>query len=372
MEKISLCMIVRDEEQHIDRCLDSVRGIVDEIVVVDTGSRDRTVEICKAYGAIVRRLHWKGNFAEARNYGLEEASCPWILYLDADEELSGIDREEILKAKQAEEVQQAHLLSLRVVNYTGESPDEDQVYVMEQYRMFRNGLGLRFKNRIHETLNVKDVLASPIRIALPATIYHYGYMDHETRRRQKFKRNMHILSQELARPDHDPWVEYHIASEYYRIGREGDALRYVNQSIISFLKNNHHPPSLIYKLKYEMMLNPEHAKHALSSIDYAISLHSDYVDLQYYKGVLLYMNEKYAEGLETLDQCLAMGEDNARHLTLKGTGSYRAWHYKGKCYEKLGQRTRARICYERAIALAPTYQEAAKDLKRLTWSTNSE
>jgi len=85
---ISLCVIAKDEEENIARCLDSVRGVCDEIIVVDTGSRDRTAEVAASRGARVFDHPWGDDFAAARNAGLERATGRWILVLDADEELS--------------------------------------------------------------------------------------------------------------------------------------------------------------------------------------------------------------------------------------------------------------------------------------------
>lgn len=89
---ISLVMIVRDEEATLGRCLDSVRGLVDEIVVVDTGSVDRTVEIAASYGAVVGHFDWVDDFAAARNEALARATHPWRLVLDADDWI--LDREQ--------------------------------------------------------------------------------------------------------------------------------------------------------------------------------------------------------------------------------------------------------------------------------------
>ena len=86
-QRISLCMIVRDEEEHLARCLASVQGVVDEIVIVDTGSIDRSVEIAEGFGARVLHEEWKGDFAAPRNTGIDAAGGDWILVLDADEEL---------------------------------------------------------------------------------------------------------------------------------------------------------------------------------------------------------------------------------------------------------------------------------------------
>ena len=94
-QRISLCMIVKDEEEMLPRCLESVRGAVDEIIVVDTGSSDRSVDIAREYGASVVEFAWCEDFAAARNAGLERASGDWILFLDADEALEATARKQI-------------------------------------------------------------------------------------------------------------------------------------------------------------------------------------------------------------------------------------------------------------------------------------
>ncbi|MEA2180039.1 MAG: hypothetical protein QOG77_3336, partial [Solirubrobacteraceae bacterium] len=82
---LSLCMIVKDEEEMLPRCLEAAAPAVDEIIVVDTGSSDRTVEIAKSFGANVIEFEWTGSFADARNVSLEAATGDWLMYLDADE-----------------------------------------------------------------------------------------------------------------------------------------------------------------------------------------------------------------------------------------------------------------------------------------------
>ena len=91
-KSLSLAMIVKDEEQCIKRCLDSVVDLVDEIVIVDTGSTDKTIEICRSYNAQVFPYPWNNNFAEARNFGLDKVTKDWVLWLDADEEVAPENR----------------------------------------------------------------------------------------------------------------------------------------------------------------------------------------------------------------------------------------------------------------------------------------
>ncbi len=90
---VSLCMIVRDEERYLADALESVRGVVDEICIVDTGSKDRTLEIAQGAGARTEEIAWPGDFSKARNVALAMASRRWILVLDADERLSPRSRE---------------------------------------------------------------------------------------------------------------------------------------------------------------------------------------------------------------------------------------------------------------------------------------
>lgn len=87
MKTIALCMIVKNEQEYLRRCLDSVKGKVDQIVIVDTGSTDETVNIAKEYTNDIHHMDWNNNFAAARNESIKYATTDYILVLDADEYL---------------------------------------------------------------------------------------------------------------------------------------------------------------------------------------------------------------------------------------------------------------------------------------------
>ena len=88
-------MIVKNEEKHLVRCLRSVRDVVDEMIIVDTGSTDKTIDIAKVFGAKVFDFPWTGDFSAARNHSLAQATGDWILILDADEVISSRDFDEL-------------------------------------------------------------------------------------------------------------------------------------------------------------------------------------------------------------------------------------------------------------------------------------
>ena len=100
MPSISLCMIVKNEEMHIARCLDSVSELVEEIIIVDTGSEDRTMEIASHYTSKIYSYPWKDDFSDARNYSFSKASMDYCMWMDADDVLEEIEKDKFLQLKQ--------------------------------------------------------------------------------------------------------------------------------------------------------------------------------------------------------------------------------------------------------------------------------
>lgn len=366
MVTLSLCMIVKDEEAHIERCLSSVKPYVDEMIVVDTGSTDQTVNLCKAAGARVYSYQWDHHFANARNFSLEQASGDWILWMDADEELT-VHAEDWKKRLEAENVP---LFNVHLINYIGESPNPNETYHIAHPRLFRRGIGLRFLYSIHEALNVEEVFhgehaLQEIKQLDDLTLYHYGYLEPINTARQKNERNLNLLQQELHAEHSNPWTEYHLASEYYRTGQYAQAYEFVNLSIARFLNNGKLPPSLLYKLKYACLLSSDSVEGLPAAIDKALKLYPDYVDLYFFKGVALWKNNQCAEAVTIFEQCIDMGDGNISHLTLSGSGSFHAWYYRGLCLEKLGQITRAQESYQKVLELFPGYTPAQEALQAL-------
>lgn len=360
-------MIVKDEESTLTRCLDSVKEEVDEIIIVDTGSSDRTREICLEYGASVLDMEWNNSFAQARNYGLKHATGDWILWLDADEELvtsyRGMLREIVANAEP-----NAPLLMIELINYYGQAPpDIHRSYTIAHHRLFRNHIGFKFIFDIHEQLNTEEVITEAIEkfTIVPVQIHHFGYMEEVIKNKNKAERNTSLLLQEKQKEGYRPWVDYHLANEYYRRQDHHKAFQLLNEAIQGFLAQHQLPPSLLYKLKYTILLELGSYAGASQGIGKAIALYPDYVDLYFYKGVTLFIDKQYNESLSVFKQCVQMGDTCSEHLVMKGVGSFFAQYYIGQCYEKLDDYQLAEKAYCEAIAHYPQFQEARTMLIKL-------
>ena len=164
-DTISLCMIMKNEEKRLGRCLDSVKGLVHEIIIVDTGSTDRSIQMAGSYGARVMNSPWCDDFSYVRNIGLKAASCNWIFILDPDELVSPQDLDVIRELTTHPEII-AYQMTTR--NYgdnpwqVGAIPNPMDVFEAKQYtsftpstkiRLFQNWLGLEFQGCWHELVD---------------------------------------------------------------------------------------------------------------------------------------------------------------------------------------------------------------------------
>jgi tetratricopeptide (TPR) repeat protein len=201
-------MIVKNEEKFLPQCLASVRDYVDEIIVCDTGSSDRTIEIARSYGATVIEDPWRNDFSWSRNKSIEAATRRWILFMDADEELSEDSRAALLGLK----TQPAYIdgFYTRIVNRTDDYRGSGDVS-HHVIRVFPNSDRIRFFGPIHEYPALDGTSTSIEAAACAITILHHGYVNAIVAERNKGQRNMEIL---LAATQTDPQNAYH----WYNLG----------------------------------------------------------------------------------------------------------------------------------------------------------
>jgi len=200
---LSVCMIVKNEELLMGRCLTSVRVLADEIVLVDTGSTDRTVEIAQEYGCRIFRHPWQGDFSAARNESLRHAQGDWIFVIDADEELPS---DQIGEIKAVIARPDAGIISVSVYNTSPETGRRSSF--LPSVRLFRRDFGLCYQGIVHN------------RLALPAdvpvvrtgiTLLHFGYDLPPERLKEKQNRTRALLEKQLEEHPDDVYANFNLA-----------------------------------------------------------------------------------------------------------------------------------------------------------------
>ncbi len=197
-------IIVRNEEQFIADAIASMRPLLRQLVIVDTGSSDSTPRICARHGAELHFFQWKDDFAAARNYGLKAMRCRWILTLDADETLASYATEE-LGPLLSDPL--CGGISVGIRNYLDGDPKSDRYQEHRYTRLFRRHPAIRYRGAIHEQIAaaIRDtgfhIADSNLRID------HRGYAGNDP---AKAARNADLLRQELQSHPEDPWLLYHL------------------------------------------------------------------------------------------------------------------------------------------------------------------
>ena len=189
---VALSMIVRNEEANLGACLASVRGLFDDLVVVDTGSTDRTVEIARSFGARVFHFPWCDDFAVARNFGLYHTTADWVFWLDADDRLAVDQRRQLGQLLCSLDGAAAYTCKI-------ESAEIVRVYRWHQVRLWPHRPEIRWRGRVHEQLTLGTLPS----VASGVTIEHTGYQDAATLAR-KLARNERLIRMGLDEAPDDP------------------------------------------------------------------------------------------------------------------------------------------------------------------------
>jgi len=149
--EISLCMIVRDEAEHLAACLDSVHDAVDEIIILDTGSKDATKEIARRYTENVMDYVWEDDFAAARNAAFSFAKMPYMMWMDADDVLDQSEKEKLIALRPA---LNGSIDAVMMPYICARRPDGSPALVFDRERIVRRDAGFRFEGAVHEAMSV--------------------------------------------------------------------------------------------------------------------------------------------------------------------------------------------------------------------------
>lgn len=345
---LSLCMIVKNEEEFLDDCLTSVKGVVDEIIIVDTGSTDRTVEIAERHGARIFHTEWTGDFATARNESLRHATSDWILVLDADETIPAEYHDELRKALRNKDNVGYSLIIENLLGKDGESRQMAMIF-----RLFQNRPDLRYEGIIHE-----QIILSAQRTGMPlgnshARIIHRGYLNQYMDQRDKHQRNLAILLEQEKQEPKNPYVHFNLGQTYKLLSRYEDSERSFLHSL-ELLKAGNVSHAVAYYANLYFSLAELYRivgknEEAIDICNEAIEHYPTYPDVVFTKGHTMLNMGRYQEAIECFEQCrkfqgvvFAAGNDPS-------VTTYKSANAMGVAYSRLGKQALAKQYFEKAL-----------------------
>lgn len=358
--ELSLCMIVKNEELALPSCLSSVKGVVDEIVVLDTGSSDRTPEIAKDFGARVYDFEWCNDFSKARNQSLKYVQGNWVLVLDADEVLVP---EIVPTLKKAIKREPSGASRLRhrylVINLVRQEIGAAQSPYSLVSRLFRNHPDICFTRPYHALVDdsVSQILSQETqwRVGyLPnVAISHSGYQKSAIAQGDKFTKAQIAMEGFLAAHPNDPYVCSKLGALYIQTGLLARGIELLERGLATKAAN----AQILYELQYHLGI----AHTRWERLEKAITHYEAAIQLAIYPVLKLGAynnlgNLRRASGDLT-------GAKTCYEMALQIDPNFAAGHYNlGLTLKALGCFKDAIAAYEQAIVLNPTYAEAYQNL----------
>jgi glycosyltransferase involved in cell wall biosynthesis len=359
---ISACLIVRDEETALPGCLESLRGAVDEVVVVDTGSQDRTVAVAAAAGARVLHHAWNDDFAAARNVGLFAAQGEWLLFIDADERLGRSDGQPARAADLLHALRsgQQDTYEIQVVNFA-DSAGQSIADLAWVRRFARNRPGLRFSGRIHE--NLRGV--STIGRLTPFRLYHFGYTPEAWTRKNKRERNIAMLQRQRDEEPMAAHTRFFLGREYVQTQRFAEALKEL-QRAFALLQGNR-PPYWFDLVLYwvEALRLSGRWTVSIQQCDLVLREFPAFAELWLVRGRCHLALGRVQDAVQDLLRCIAVHGRDDRVLVHIAKTPAAAWQELGRCYEHLGQPQHALAAYREALRCHPTLEGTVEAAARV-------
>ncbi|WP_416293446.1 glycosyltransferase [Paenibacillus illinoisensis] len=362
-------MIVKDEEDGLRRCLESVRGIVDEIIIVDTGSADDTLRIAALYGAKIIRAEWNGDFAAARNQSLTAATQPWILVLDADE-VWGQTEQMKTELTQLLSGSPDHVWGywIKVTSLLGPSGEERVTDAV--CRLFRNDRQITFKGRIHEEVASSILAFAPEGLVhSELEVLHYGYLEEVIVRKNKTERNMRLIRSALNEgADEQPELLYALAAEWFQQGVYDEALRLLEPLLARLGPSCGYHSDLVLKTAYALRESGR-PERALAVVQAWTTVYADFADVLELGAVLELDLGREEAALAWLKKARSAAKSTGQYTSVSGAGTYRSLTLEGIALERLGRWEEAEAAYIAALAAQPGNMAAWQRLLLLAAAT---
>ena len=369
---LSICIITKNECNKLSRLLASAEKLECEIVVVDTGSSDDTMETAYRYTDRVFFYKWKNDFAEAKNHAANLASCDVVMILDTDEWITGFGDtemeklEELVQKLSTESYGKDHvgrINRLNIIEQDGERRENSEWINRIYNRRF-----FEYEGRIHEQLVRRGEMSSVdyemVRSAV--TIYHDGYLGTPEEKHKKAERNRALLLEELDNLEKQEkqddsltaqkaYVLYQLGKSCYMAGEPASAVEYFDKALAFDLD-----PKLEYVIDMVeaygyALINSGQEQKALG-LEGVLDDFGGNADFCFMMGLVYMKNAMFDKAIFCFDEALKKTQ-----CRMEGVNSHLAHYNKGVIYECLGDSANARECYTKA----GNYQKAIDGLDRL-------
>lgn len=353
MKTISLCIITKNEEKKLQRFLGKTNNFFHELVLIDTGSTDGTINLAKNLGFQVYEYQWDNSFSNVRNFGLEKCSKDFVFFLDADEE--------ILNPEQINEtLDRIHSdIGGIFVNFESiiETNQGTQKYLEKLPRIIKNAPQIKYKYRVHEQV-IHSINDSNLKIVdSELRVRHHGYNITRDDFQKKIERNLSLLNLELEENPNDELMLYHRSKSYSSIGESALAKR----DIIKALQLNKDESFFKMKLLNQASKLFTDSKDLKQAFDYAYSslqLNANQVYPYLLISEIATKNFDYLGGVNSLNSAENNIKEN--HEISRIIGDYHPplehiKFLKGKLYLKLEKFSMAKIEFEAGIEINPNY-----------------
>jgi tetratricopeptide (TPR) repeat protein len=352
---VSACLIVKNEAAFFEGCLLSLRGKVDQVVLVDTGSTDATRNIALQHGCDVHDFAWCDDFSAARNYGLERASCDWILYIDADERLS-LDGDTGL----------GELLPRSAPAARVRFRPRSDMTCYDELRLFLNDPRIRFEGSMHETIVPSvDAIAAADAMSVvnlhSVMIEHLGYDGNQD---HKHVRNLPLLKQAITQDPGRVYLRYHLGYTLNEIGKSADAAQQLQAGLdLAFTDGRSDRArmegAMCAQLLTSILLQEGKAPEALAVAERGLILSNDNISLKWTQARSLV---ELGSAKEALDILIGLNDVNSldgeeffdpKIAYAKSLFTEDIPALMGSAHFRLGQYAEAARYFEQALQAAP-------------------